>query len=71
MAKNSNGGTYGDEPAMAHDTKYFPGAGSKVFEMRYNLPRNLTCTQCILQWRYIAGTVTFTFTLQQKVENVS
>jgi len=26
-----------------------------VFETRYLLPLGLTCTQCILQWRYIAG----------------
>ncbi|KAK6627458.1 hypothetical protein RUM44_009935 [Polyplax serrata] len=55
LAKKSTGGTYGDEPAMAHDTRYYPASGSKVFEMRYNLPKNLTCSQCILQWRYIAG----------------
>ncbi|KAL0280044.1 UNVERIFIED_CONTAM: hypothetical protein PYX00_001458 [Menopon gallinae] len=55
IAKKSNGGTYGDEPAMGHETRYYPAVGSKVFEMRYQLPENLTCTQCILQWRYIAG----------------
>jgi hypothetical protein len=27
----------------------------QVFETRYLLPPGLTCTQCILQWRYIAG----------------
>lgn len=27
----------------------------QVFETRYLLPPSLTCTQCILQWRYIAG----------------
>lgn len=26
-----------------------------MFETRYLLPSGLTCTQCILQWRYIAG----------------
>lgn len=55
MAKNNNGGTYGDEPVMPHETKYYPGVGSKVFETKYRLPQDLTCTQCILQWRYIAG----------------
>ena len=27
----------------------------QVFETRYLLPHGLTCTQCILQWKYIAG----------------
>ncbi|PNF41958.1 hypothetical protein B7P43_G14640 [Cryptotermes secundus] len=38
-----------------HETRYYPAAGNKVFETRYLLPAGLTCTQCILQWRYIAG----------------
>ncbi|XP_067015709.2 uncharacterized protein [Anabrus simplex] len=38
-----------------HEAKYYPGPGNKVFEIRYSLPDGLTCSQCILQWRYIAG----------------
>lgn len=38
-----------------HETRYYPAVGNKVFETRYLLPPGLTCTQCILQWRYIAG----------------
>jgi len=35
--------------------RYFPGPGSKVFEMHYQLPKDLTCRQCVFQWRYVAG----------------
>ncbi|PSN43757.1 hypothetical protein C0J52_06412 [Blattella germanica] len=38
-----------------HETRYYPATGNKVFETRYLLPPGLTCSQCILQWRYIAG----------------
>lgn len=55
LARKPNGGIYGDEPAMAHDSRYYPASGSKVFEIKYMLPENLTCTQCIMQWKYIAG----------------
>ncbi|XP_071447948.1 uncharacterized protein [Hetaerina americana] len=40
-------------------TKVFPGTegggGNRIFEVRYRLPDGLTCSQCVLQWRYIAG----------------
>lgn len=36
--------------------RYYPGAGSNViFRSVYQLPDDLTCTQCVLQWRYVAG----------------
>jgi len=35
--------------------RYFPAGGAKVYESRFLLPRGLTCTQCVMQWRYIAG----------------
>ena len=35
--------------------RYYPGPGSKVFEMHYQLPKDLTCQQCVFQWRYVAG----------------
>jgi len=35
--------------------RYYPGPGSKVFEMHYQLPQDLTCKQCVFQWRYVAG----------------
>nr|CAD7445973.1 unnamed protein product [Timema bartmani] len=37
------------------ETRYYPELGNKIFEIKYLLPIGLTCTQCILQWRYIAG----------------
>ncbi|XP_065205427.1 uncharacterized protein LOC135835193 [Planococcus citri] len=38
-----------------HETKFYPGTENKVYEMKYMLPPGLTCSQCVLQWRYIAG----------------
>lgn len=36
--------------------RYHPGPGSNiVFRSTYQLPDGLTCVQCVLQWRYIAG----------------
>lgn len=36
-------------------TRYYPGPGAKKFYAKYRLPRGLTCTQCVMQWRYVAG----------------
>ena len=36
-------------------TKFHPGPGNKVFEVRLELPPGLTCSQCVLQWRYVAA----------------
>ncbi|XP_046385899.1 uncharacterized protein LOC124155817 [Ischnura elegans] len=40
-------------------TRVFPGSegggGNRIFEVRYCLPVGLTCSQCVLQWRYVAG----------------
>ncbi|XP_076281956.1 uncharacterized protein LOC143209750 [Lasioglossum baleicum] len=36
-------------------SRYFPGPGNKIFEAFYKLPDDLTCAQCVFQWRYIAG----------------
>ena len=35
--------------------RYHPGPGNKVFQVRLELPRGLTCSQCVLQWRYFAA----------------
>ncbi|OXA63894.1 uncharacterized protein LOC110853196 [Folsomia candida] len=35
--------------------RYYPSEGTKVFESRFLLPKGLTCTQCVLQWRYVAA----------------
>jgi len=55
QARTRDGRSYGDEPAMEDDTKYYPANGTKVFEMKYMLPKGMTCTQCVVQWRYFAG----------------
>ena len=36
-------------------TRFHPGPGNKVFEVRLELPEGLTCSQCVLQWRYVAA----------------
>lgn len=42
--------------SKSSEARFYPGGGgNRVFEMRYKLPEGLSCTQCILQWRYIAG----------------
>ncbi|XP_076181127.1 uncharacterized protein LOC143153609 isoform X1 [Ptiloglossa arizonensis] len=35
--------------------RYYPGPGNKIFEAFYKLPDDLTCAQCVFQWRYTAG----------------
>ncbi|KAG7200447.1 hypothetical protein KM043_016050 [Ampulex compressa] len=36
-------------------TQYYPGPGNKIFEGRFKLPDDLTCSQCVFQWRYFAA----------------
>ncbi|XP_034138425.1 uncharacterized protein LOC117590150 isoform X3 [Drosophila guanche] len=36
------------------DTRFYPRNGSRIYEIKARLPE-LTCTQCVLQWRYVAG----------------
>ena len=51
-------GTTSDDPyktSFYYFFRYYPGPGSKVFEMHYQLPKDLTCKQCVFQWRYVAG----------------
>ena len=35
--------------------QYFPGPGNQVFTVWLQLPADLTCSQCVLQWRYFAA----------------
>lgn len=36
--------------------RYYPGPGNNVvFRSTYKLPDGVTCSQCVLQWRYVAG----------------
>jgi len=44
-----------DADETFHETRFYPGTENKVYEMRYSLPEGLTCSQCVLQWKYIAG----------------
>jgi len=32
-----------------------PFRETKVYELKYKLPTGLTCSQCVIQWRYVAG----------------
>ncbi|KAF7993704.1 hypothetical protein HCN44_010299 [Aphidius gifuensis] len=36
-------------------SKYYPGPGNRIFEGYFKLPDDLTCAQCVFQWKYIAG----------------
>ena len=36
-------------------SRFYPGEGNKVFDVELELPPGLTCTQCVLQWRYVAA----------------
>lgn len=44
-----------DADETFHETRFYPGVENKVYEMRYTLPEGLTCSQCVLQWKYISG----------------
>ncbi|XP_076033601.1 uncharacterized protein LOC143020758 [Oratosquilla oratoria] len=44
VLQNVNGGT-----------RYYPGPGAKKFLSKFQLPKGLTCSQCVVQWRYVAG----------------
>lgn len=35
--------------------RFYPGIENKVYEIKYTLPAGLTCSQCVLQWKYMAG----------------
>jgi len=43
------------ELANGEGQNYYPGPGNKVFEMWFQLPKDLTCKQCVFQWRYLAA----------------
>ncbi|XP_041673790.1 uncharacterized protein LOC108104322 isoform X1 [Drosophila eugracilis] len=36
------------------DIRFYPRNGSRIYEIQARLPE-LTCDQCVLQWRYVAG----------------
>ncbi|KAH8417095.1 hypothetical protein KR222_002951 [Zaprionus bogoriensis] len=37
------------------DTRFYPRNGSRIYDMKAQLPAGILCNQCVLQWRYIAG----------------
>ena len=43
------------EQSNGEGARYYPGDGNQVFDIRLKLPANLTCSQCVLQWRYVAA----------------
>ncbi|EDW37968.1 GL12291 [Drosophila persimilis] len=36
------------------DSRFYPRNGSRIYEIKARLPE-MTCNQCVLQWRYVAG----------------
>lgn len=36
-------------------TRFYPRNGSRIYEIRTQLPKDLECERCVLQWKYIAG----------------
>ncbi|XP_068158063.1 uncharacterized protein [Drosophila tropicalis] len=36
------------------DTRFYPRNGSRIYDIKARLPK-MTCDQCVLQWRYVAG----------------
>lgn len=36
-------------------TRFYPRNGSRIYEIRAQMPEDLNCSQCVLQWRYVAG----------------
>ncbi|XP_062562175.1 uncharacterized protein LOC134225820 [Armigeres subalbatus] len=46
-------------PSIPHpndlETRFYPRNGSRIYEMKAELPQNFQCTNCVIQWKYIAG----------------
>ncbi|KAL1398933.1 hypothetical protein quinque_000294 [Culex quinquefasciatus] len=36
-------------------TRFYPRNGSRIYDMKAELPKDLQCTNCVIQWKYIAG----------------
>lgn len=49
----------GGTPSIPHpndlDTRFYPRNGSRIYEIRAQLPKKMECSSCVLQWRYVAG----------------
>ncbi|XP_019555760.2 uncharacterized protein LOC109425025 [Aedes albopictus] len=46
-------------PSIPHpndlETRFYPRNGSRIYEMKAELPQSFQCTNCVIQWKYIAG----------------
>ncbi|KAK4877772.1 hypothetical protein RN001_010278 [Aquatica leii] len=54
LDKNILKNTRSQDGLVYSDIRFYPRDGSKVYEMKYKLPK-MQCSHCVLQWRYIAG----------------
>ncbi|XP_055638079.1 uncharacterized protein LOC129776450 [Toxorhynchites rutilus septentrionalis] len=36
-------------------TRFYPRNGSRIYDMKAELPHDLRCTNCVIQWKYVAG----------------
>ncbi|XP_053690918.1 uncharacterized protein LOC128739457 [Sabethes cyaneus] len=36
-------------------TRFYPRNGSRIYDMKAELPQGFQCTNCVIQWKYIAG----------------
>lgn len=37
------------------ETRFYPRNGSRIYEIITELPKDLKCSKCVLQWKYVAG----------------
>uniref|UniRef100_A0A336M0I6 CSON009299 protein n=1 Tax=Culicoides sonorensis TaxID=179676 RepID=A0A336M0I6_CULSO len=49
----------GGTPSIPHpndlETRFYPRNGSRIYEIKAQLPKKMECSSCVLQWRYVAG----------------
>ncbi|XP_058447916.1 uncharacterized protein LOC131428200 [Malaya genurostris] len=36
-------------------TRFYPRNGSRIYDMKAELPEDLQCSNCVIQWKYVAG----------------
>ncbi|XP_053669317.1 uncharacterized protein LOC128719713 [Anopheles marshallii] len=46
-------------PSIPHPndlkTRFYPRNGSRIYDMKAELPTDLNCSNCVVQWKYVAG----------------
>ncbi|XP_050070224.1 uncharacterized protein LOC126558278 [Anopheles maculipalpis] len=46
-------------PSIPHPndlkTRFYPRNGSRIYDMKAELPADLNCNNCVVQWKYVAG----------------